>query len=204
MARRFKPAKPSALNKKLFFCCCCCHMCTSLSLSLARSFPFYHQYLQYQMPKRLGSLVDLVNGLGLDQTTLTSVLSTVTVSSRSYIRTCCPDISVGRCGARLLDNLGVHQLQTRVSHALKIARVRQHVQRLLSNRHFVKAGLEKKSWWILECPEAPPLRLIHWSKIAAAGQLPKYNVDSGGATSVDKLLDEVEEPKLQQFFTHVF
>ena len=57
-------------------------------------------------------------------------------------------------------------------------------------------GLEKKSWWILECPEAPPLRLIHWSKIAAAGQLPKYN-DPGSATSVEVLLDEVEDAKLR-------
>ncbi|CAE7280870.1 unnamed protein product [Symbiodinium pilosum] len=92
----------------------------------------------------------------------------------------------------------VYQLRTNVSHALRIASVRQHVQQLLSNRHFVKAGLEKKSWWILDCPEAPPLRLIHWSKIAAAGQLPKYNVDSGGATSVEELLDEVEDAEQQK------
>ena len=130
----------------------------------ARSLPFYHRYLHYQMPKRLRSLVDLANSTGLDASTLTSV----------------------------------YQLRTNVSHALRIASVRQHVQQLLSNRHFVKAGLEKKSWWILDCPEAPPLRLIHWSKIAAAGQLPKYNVDSGGATSVEELLDEVEDAEQQK------
>ncbi|CAE7498393.1 unnamed protein product, partial [Symbiodinium microadriaticum] len=43
----------------------------------------------------------------------------------------------------------VYQVRTSVSHAVRIASVRQHVQRLLSNRHFVNAGLEKKSWWIL-------------------------------------------------------
>ncbi|CAE6933331.1 unnamed protein product [Symbiodinium sp. CCMP2592] len=86
----------------------------------------------------------------------------------------------------------VYQVRTSVSHAVRIASVRQHVQRLLSNRHFVNAGLEKKSWWILECPETPPLRLIHWSRIAAAGQLPKYGAEAG-ATSVEELLDEVED-----------
>ena len=90
---------------------------------------------------------------------------------------------------------GVYQVRTSVSHAVRIASVRQHVQRLLSNRHFVNAGLEKKSWWILECPETPPLRLIHWSRIAAAGQLPKYGTEAG-ATSVEELLDEVEETAL--------
>ncbi|CAE7560660.1 unnamed protein product [Symbiodinium necroappetens] len=89
----------------------------------------------------------------------------------------------------------VYQVRTSVSHAVRIASVRQHVQRLLSNRHFVNAGLEKKSWWILECPETPPLRLIHWSRIAAAGQLPKYGTEAG-ATSVEELLDEVEETAL--------
>ena len=38
----------------------------------ARSLPFYHRYLHYQMPKRLASFVDAANGANLDQATLTS------------------------------------------------------------------------------------------------------------------------------------
>ena len=81
-------------------------MLPSPMLYAPRSLPFYHRYLHYQMPKRLSSVVDMANAVGLDSSTLTSV----------------------------------YQLRSNVSHAVRIAGVRQHVQRLLSNRHFVKAG----------------------------------------------------------------
>ena len=68
----------------------------------------------------------------------------------------------------------VYLFRTTVSHAVRVAKVRRHVQQLLANRHFIKASLERKALWILECPDTPPLRLLHWSEISKTGQLPKY------------------------------
>ncbi|CAK9017507.1 unnamed protein product [Durusdinium trenchii] len=82
----------------------------------------------------------------------------------------------------------VYLLRTTVNHAVRVARVRRHVHQLLSNRYFIKASLESKALWILECPDAPPLRLLHWSELTK-GALPKYQ--SGDAKSVENLLDDM-------------
>ncbi|CAL1174051.1 unnamed protein product [Cladocopium goreaui] len=86
----------------------------------------------------------------------------------------------------------VYLFRTTVSHAVRVAKVRRHVQQLLSNRHFIKASLERKALWILECPDTPPVRLLHWSEIAKAGALPKYQ-NGGAAKPVEQLLEDVAE-----------
>eukprot|EP00434_Breviolum_minutum_P024349 symbB.v1.2.021504.t1/scaffold1860.1/size98300/4 len=86
----------------------------------------------------------------------------------------------------------VYLFRTTVSHAVRVAKVRRHVRQLLSNRHFIKASLERKALWILECPDTPPLRLLHWSEISQAGILPKYQ-SSGAAKPLEQILDEVAQ-----------
>ncbi|CAE8630962.1 unnamed protein product, partial [Polarella glacialis] len=47
------------------------------------------------------------------------------------------------------------------------------------------------AWRIVETKRVPPLKLLHWSRLEALGELPKFRSGGSGAVHVDDLLDQV-------------